>query len=392
LRNNETLYNSNKINKKIFTMTNDNIDIIDDDEDDYSNDDLFNITSWGADLSFRELISMYEDDELQKPELQRNYVWEKAEASRFIESILLWLPIPSIFLANTKDNNKLIIDGYQRIMTVYDYVSRGIFANDGKVFKLVNTQKINEKWRGKAYTELEDFEQKKIRQTTIHTIIFEQRHPKNSDTSLYQVFERINTSGKALKPQEIRNCVYQGSLNSLLIELNQNSIWRKLYWSEENDARMADMEYILRFFALSSRELIGKNSGQISLKLFLNTFMGNKAIHDTIFIENKREEFLNLVKIIDANFGENAFRNYSNDSGFIKKFHPTIYDSVIISTNYALSKNIDIGSILDIKEKHLALLKNEDFKKFTTIRTTNYDSINGRINLACSILYGISYE
>lgn len=67
--------------------------------DEYSNDDLFNITSWGADPSFRELITMYDEGELQKPELQRKYVWEKPEASRFIESLLLGLPVPSIFLA-----------------------------------------------------------------------------------------------------------------------------------------------------------------------------------------------------------------------------------------------------------------------------------------------------
>ena len=65
----------------------------------YSNDDLFNITSWGADLSFRELIMMYDDKDLVKPSLQRNYVWKLDEASRLIDSILLGLPIPSIFLA-----------------------------------------------------------------------------------------------------------------------------------------------------------------------------------------------------------------------------------------------------------------------------------------------------
>lgn len=69
--------------------------------------------SWGADLSFRELMNMYEDDELMKPELQRNYVWDKKKASRFIESILLGLPVPSIFLAKLPNEKKLIIDGYK---------------------------------------------------------------------------------------------------------------------------------------------------------------------------------------------------------------------------------------------------------------------------------------
>lgn len=79
-------------NRKLASFNDENIDS-------YSNDDLYNIMSWGADLSFRELINMYEDDDLMKPELQRNYVWDRKEASRFIESILLGLPVPSIFLA-----------------------------------------------------------------------------------------------------------------------------------------------------------------------------------------------------------------------------------------------------------------------------------------------------
>ena len=74
----------------------------------YSDDSLFNINSWGADMSFRELITMYEEDELVKPELQRKYVWNKDEASRFIDSILLGLPVPSIFLAKVGEQSMIM--------------------------------------------------------------------------------------------------------------------------------------------------------------------------------------------------------------------------------------------------------------------------------------------
>src|SRR6185369_5625940 len=164
-----------------------------DEADDYSNDDLYNIESWGADLSFRELITMYDEDELKKPELQRHYVWDKSEASRFIESLLLGLPVPSIFLAKTSDEKKLIIDGYQRIMTVYEYVMKRVFSKDGKSFKLSSSKRINDRWRGKSFDELSDTDQRKIRSTTIHAIIFQQKEPKDDDTSLFQIFERINT-------------------------------------------------------------------------------------------------------------------------------------------------------------------------------------------------------
>lgn len=70
---------------------------IKDEVDSYSDDSLYNITSFGTDLSFREIVTMYKEGDLEKPELQRKYVWTKNEASRFVDSILLGLPVPSIF-------------------------------------------------------------------------------------------------------------------------------------------------------------------------------------------------------------------------------------------------------------------------------------------------------
>ena len=125
------------------------IDTIKSENISYSDDSLFNITSFGTDLTYREIVSMYEDGDLEKPELQRKYVWTKKEASKFIDSVLLGLPVPSIFLAKTLDDKRLIVDGYQRIMTMYDYM-KGIFSGDQKVFKLVNAEDINPAWRGKA--------------------------------------------------------------------------------------------------------------------------------------------------------------------------------------------------------------------------------------------------
>ena len=79
-------------------------ELVEEKDEQFSNDDLFNITSWGADPSVRELINQYEDGDIEKPELQRKYVWNKKAASRFIESLLLGLPVPSIFLANLEPN------------------------------------------------------------------------------------------------------------------------------------------------------------------------------------------------------------------------------------------------------------------------------------------------
>ena len=353
-------------------------------EDDYSDDSLFNISSWGADLSFRELISMYEEDELVKPELQRKYVWDKGEASRFIESILLGLPVPSIFLAQS-GSQKLIVDGYQRLMTVYDYV-RGIFSTDEKVFKLSNSEKINVRWRNKAFAELSTDDQRKIKSTTIHAIIFEQKKPENDDTSLYQVFERINTSGRTLTPQEIRNCVYQGSFNTLLFELNNNKKWREMFGSDIPDSRMRDIEFILRFFLMKSDNVLESESKQIPLKKSLNNIMDSHRNESSNGIAKMQDDFNKTIDFVYASLGKNAFKNFSRGN-FTKKFHPAIYDSIMVAAFLAIEKGKELQTI-DV-ETHKKLLLDANYTSAISKRTTNVENIKKRIHLAGQVLFGI---
>lgn len=381
-----------KLNTNILEIEELNIDIPNEEiNDDYVNDDLYNINSWGADYSFRELTLMYKDGDLEKPELQRKYVWKKTEASRFIDSILLGLPIPSIFLAKTKENKLLIIDGYQRLMTVYDYI-RGIWSGDGKSFKLSNVpSKINERWINKEFSELSDSEQRKIKTATIHAIIFEQKSPKDGDTSLYQIFERINTSGRSLFPQEIRNCVYQGKMNSLLFELNTNENWRNLFGNEQEDERMRDLEYILRFFALNTDYIIKENTrSSISLKKYLNEFMGNEQNNTGEKISKFREDFTNTVEHIYNYIGANAFFNIqSNDLATIRKrFYPPIFDAIMIATYIAKVKGLNIN--MASEDKRLELLKDDDFRKYISEGTMQLGHIRGRVKLALKYLY--NYE
>lgn len=356
-------------------------------DDDYSDDSLFNISSWGADLSFRELISMYEEDELIKPELQRKYVWDKVEASRFIESILLGLPVPSIFLAQS-GSQKLIVDGYQRIMTVYDYM-RGIFSTDKKVFRLSNSEKINARWRNKAFSELSTDDQRKIKSTTIHAIIFEQKKPENDGTSLYQVFERINTSGRTLTPQEIRNCVYQGSFNTMLFEINENKTWRKLFGTEDVDSRMRDLEYILRFFTMKTGDILNTDSKQISLKKALNDFMKAHKEDRPADIQQFKDEFDTTVQLVYDHIGRDAFRNYTRGK-FSKKFHPAIFDAIMVAVFLIQKQGIPLDDVSE--EKHIALLENLNFKEVTSKRTTDVDNIRKRIFIVGEMLFGVDLK
>lgn len=302
-------------------------------DDSYTDEDLFKISSWGADLSFRELISRFDDNELVKPELQRHYVWDRVEASRFIDSVLLGLPVPSIFLAKTKDEKLLIIDGYQRLMTVRDFV-KGAFSDDNSHFALSNSKKIHERWRGKSFAQLDDQEKRKIRNTTIHAIIFMQQHPSPGDTSLYQIFERINTSGRSLMPQEIRNCVYQGPLNTLLILLNKNEKWRELLGSPKRDSRMRDLELILRFFALSDSSILygEKVPYNISLKKYLNDYMGGHNTPEDV--DRLKAQFETTLDFVYRKFGTTAFHNVSpsDPTKLLSNISSTVFDSIMVGS------------------------------------------------------------
>jgi hypothetical protein len=236
---------------------------------------------------------------------------------------------------------------------------------------------------------LTESEQRKIKTTTIHAIIFEQKQPKDDDTSLYQIFERINTSGKSLMPQEIRNCVYQGNLNTLLFALNKDKNWRLLFGNPKEDSRMRDLEFILRFIALEKEFKKNLSKGSISLKKLLNEFMGTKANNTETVVDGFELDFTKTINSVFAQFGENAFYNVqSNDLTTIRKrFYPTVFDSVMIATSIAIEKGIDMSK--NIEDKRLELLKDDKFREFSTQGTMKIEHINGRINLALKYLYNL---
>lgn len=356
-------------------------------EDDFSNDDLFNISSWGADISLREIVTSYQEGDFVKPELQRKFVWDKKEASRFIESILLGLPVPSIFLAQVSKGPQLIVDGYQRIMTIVDFYE-GIWREDNTQFKLWNSEKINERWRNKSYNELTEDDKRRFRLYTIHAIIFEQKKPRNDD-GLFQIFERINTSGKVLNAQEIRNCVSQGRMNTLLFFLNKNEKWRILFGDKNEDSRMLDLEFILRYFTLSQDKILKSNKYTISLKKELNEYMNKYRKAEDAFIDKCTRYFETTIDFIYDHFGVSAFFNLQNDLEHLRnKFYPTVFDSLMIATNIALNNGFEHEGSLEAKR--LELLRDPDYRESITQGTMQIEHIKTRVNKVLEVVYGMN--
>ena len=193
-------------------------------------------------------------------------------------------------------------------------------------------------------------------------------------------------------PQEIRNCVYQGSLNTLLFKLNKNSTWRKLFGNEQEDSRMRDLEFILRFLALNQTSILESDKSNISLKKYLNEFMGNNGNNSEPKILEFENDFIQTLELVNTQFSDVAFYNVqSNDLTTIRKrFYPTIFDSIMIATSIARKRGVIINEPNEMAR--LNLLRDTDYRRYCSEGTMQTEHIKGRVNLALKNLYNIENE
>lgn len=357
----------------------------DSDEDDINDDSLFSITSFGSDLSLRELSMMLDDRDLVVPKIQRNFVWNKKVASRFIETILFGLPVPSIFLSSCTDGSYLIVDGLQRLTTINAFINGKYPDKTG--FKLSSS--INPMWANKTFAQLDDEDQRRFKTTTLHAIIFKQNEPKNNDTSLYQIFERINTGGVRLSAQEIRNSIYQNYINDTLINLNNFAPWRKIFGSEKLHSRMRDVEYVLRFlweFVVNENMDIEEHNGSINVKTELNLFMdlnSSKYKHNEEHILELKTLFEKTMTYLDSLSNEMSENIFSMPGK--KVLDPILFDSIGISVAEFIKKNNTAPNLSskEFQEKKQRFINSDCFKEITqNTRRPTYETFKARSAVA----------
>lgn len=210
----------------------------------------FTVTSYGADYPVDGLVKRLKAGDIAIPTFdpeveptadiegfQRQFVWTKPQCDRFIESLLLGLPVPGIFLVKQQDGRLLVLDGQQRLRTLAAFYG-GVLR--GREFRLENVQ---ERYKKLSYAELAVEDRRRLDDSIIHATIVRQEEPSDDQSSVYLVFERLNTGGTTLHPQEIRVALYRGPLIRLLRTLNENTDWRALYGNRSN--RLKDQELIL---------------------------------------------------------------------------------------------------------------------------------------------------
>lgn len=173
----------------------------------------------------------------ERPLFQRRYVWTDTLASRLIESILLNVPIPPCYLSQNDDFELDVIDGQQRLFSIYRFLDNQFALSDLEVLTDLNTSRFHE---------IPPNLQRKLKTHTLRCILItNESHPEIK----FDVFERLNTNTVPLNAQELRNCVYRGALNSLLQEIVAYPPWLQILNKKQPDRRMRDEELALRFFA-----------------------------------------------------------------------------------------------------------------------------------------------
>lgn len=348
----------------------DNENEIDDAAASEDNDSIyFSVSSYGADYTVDGLIKRLEKKQIVVPEFQRSYVWDIKKASRFIESLIIGLPVPGIFLSrdslesstSSMSSSLLIIDGQQRLQSLQRFY-KGFFGE--KKFRLSG---VCDELNGKAYDELSLDDQSRLDDAIIHATIIKQEVPDKDNSSIYLVFERLNTGGMLLQPQEIRACIYHGEFNNLLNTLVLTPAWRSLFKKESS--RMKEQELVLRFFALYYKH----NEYKKGLKHLLNTFMSDNRDLQLYSRELLTKLFVNSLNLIVSAKGNEAFKRGP-------AINAALFDSIMIGVATRLQES-------DMTEEECGrnydlLISNSAFIENTSDSTADEKPLKERIRLS----------
>jgi len=324
------------------------------------------------DLTLSQLKEMCEDgDIIPNPDYQREYVYDNKKASKLIESVLIGIPIPTIYLCQENDETFSVIDGQQRITSFVRYLS-----NEFSLAGLLELSELN----GMFYKDLDKNIQKKLKSSSLHSICIR----KESQELKYEIFARLNQGAVALKPQELRNCIYRGSFNKMLEEVANNKYLPDLFRDENR--RKSYQERILRFFALS--EYTQYNS---SIMKTMNAYMAKHQNANETQINLLKNKFTATIDIIKQVLGNDAFMAFDRNNGkVIEKFSGSVYDSIIIPFSFFSSH--DLMAYADqIRNAINDLKKNDEkYREDTYAATGSRKRVIGRIMAVLNLIAKIT--
>lgn len=332
----------------------------------------FDISVSPSDPSLELLANQVVRGDIIVPFYQRKYVWKIEQASRLIESFLMGLPVPQVFLYVNSEDLLEIIDGQQRIMSV-KYFFEGFFGEadpQGKrqVFRLKGLSERSE-FNGKSFSDLSPKDQRKLRNATLRAINIKQLKPSLRNDSVFHIFERLNTGGTQLKPQEIRNAVYRGKIVDRLTFLNKTSGWHKILGIKSPHKNQKDVELILRLFSLFEN---WPNYEKPMLK-YLNAQMDENREFVSLRAKRFEERFPIVVDFINRNI-KNPFR----PRGVI---NAAALEAIMVTMleNHPLKE-------INLTKNYETLMRDKNFNELITGGTTDTLILRSRLELTKRVL------
>ncbi|HXE07728.1 MAG TPA: DUF262 domain-containing protein [Acidobacteriaceae bacterium] len=332
------------------------------------------IFTTSSDPTIKDLYDRFKEGELSlQPDFQRQFVWDAKRSSRLIESVLLSVPLPIIYLAEEQDGNESVIDGQQRLTSFFDFL-------DGK-FKLSGLQ-VREELNGLRFPELPKESQSIIKKTSLRAITIK----RESDKELkFEIFERLNSGSVALNDQELRNCIYRGPYMNLLKEMSEDPDFRKLLNFSGPDKRMRDVEMALRFSTFFHASYLNYTP---PMKSFMSSDMEEHQYMSSSKQDSLRSAFKKSCQLVFSLLGERAFKRFyrgdeqnANGRWEAKKVNSSLYD--VLMLGFVPYEKPQVYPKLDsIREAFIDLMANNDsFISAIELSTSSKQAIETRFDL-----------
>jgi len=336
----------------------------------------YDIATYPSDFTLGGIVEMWNSEEITIPEFQREFVWSIRQSSLLIESFLLGLPVPPVFFYIDDENKNLVIDGQQRILSVI-FFFEGFFGSENqqgrrRVFRLEGLDERNPYYR-KTFSELSASELRKLRNSVLRAMNIRQLSPSGENTSVYHIFERLNTGGTPLKSQEIRNVVFRGEIVQILRELNRDPNWRLLLGQPNCNKHQADVELVLRVLAFSS----SSRRYEKPMKEFLNKAMKRHQSGTGAAIGRFQSVFPMVTKRVVASLGQKPFHIRGG------RLNTSALDSILSTLVRSFDRFPD-----DLSTRWNTLLEEPRFEEFTTIGTTDPTTVKQRYKLIDEYILG----
>jgi hypothetical protein len=335
----------------------------------------FAITAYGADYPVDSIVARIKSGDIAVPRFswepdedseivgfQREYVWPRRKSDRFIESLLLGLPVPGIFLVREPSGRMLVLDGHQRLYSLNAYYRNEIY---GEEYRL---QDVQERFKDKRYVDLDVEDRRRLDNSIIHATVVRQDEPTEDQSSVYIIFERLNTGGVNLQPQEIRVALYHGDLVGVLRALNDNKSWRSLFGVRSR--RLKDMEMILRFFAF----YYYAKSYKAPMKDFLNRYMARNRDLKHQSAKELTSTFSKTVDAIMKGIGSRAFRP-------VRAINAAAIDSLMTGVARRLAEG-PIKKPSSLLAAYKSLMDNRVYRDAIETGTSQEEKVTQRITLA----------